>query len=126
MLVKKWSESEDYTHAFFTVPIILYIGWSRRQSFIDGRGWPITGLIVLTLATVFYILSLQLQIPSFIALSMGLTVFGAILYMSGASVVIEMVIPLLLLLFVIALVVVFALQRVLEHWETPKVVLNNL
>ena len=108
------------------MPIILYMGWSRRKSFIDGRGWPITGLIVLTLATVFYILSLQLQIPSFIALSMVLTVFGAILYMSGARVAIEMVIPLLLLLFVIALVVVFALQRVLERWETPKVVLNNL
>lgn len=101
ILAIKWAASEDYTHAFFTVPIILYMGWIKRESFIAGVGWGKSGLAVLLASAVFYILSLQLQIPTFIALAMFLTVCGIILYLSGPRVILEMTIPLLLLLLLI-------------------------
>lgn len=101
VLMLKWAGSEDYTHAFFTVPIILYMGWLKRESFVEGRGWQKTGLAWLVLAAFLYIVSLQLQIPSFIAVSMVLTVSGAILYLAGFKVLRDMSIPLLLLILLI-------------------------
>jgi len=101
ILATKWAGSEDYTHAFFTVPIILYMAWLKRESFAAGQGWQKTGLAWIILATALYIVSLQLQIPSFIAMSMVLTVSGAILYLSGIKVLREMFIPLLLLILLI-------------------------
>ncbi len=101
ILAIKWAASEDYTHAFFTVPIILYMAWTKKESFITGVGWGKTGLAVLLASAIFYILSLQLQIPTFIALALFLTVCGIILYLSGPRVILAMTIPLLLLLLLI-------------------------
>ncbi len=101
ILAIKWAGSEDYIHAFFTVPIILYMGWLKSESFITGEGWEKSGLAWIILATALYIVSLQLQIPSFIAMSTVLMVSGAILYLYGLKVLREMSIPLLLLILLI-------------------------
>jgi len=101
ILAMKWARSEDYTHAFFTVPIILYMGWLKRERFVDGQGWHKTGLACMIMSTALYIVSLQLQIPSFIAISMVLTVSSTVLYLSGFRILREMFIPLLLLVLLI-------------------------
>lgn len=101
ILAVKWARSEDYTHAFFTVPIILYMGWLKREKFIEEQGWHKTGLACMILATALYIVSLQLQIPSFIAIAMVMTVGSAVLYLSGYRMLREMFIPLLLLVLLI-------------------------
>ena len=101
ILAKKWAGSDDYTHAFFTVPIILYMGWLKKDSFLKGSAGSILGLICTVAATCFYLLSLQLQIPSFIAVAMVMMVVGSLWYLAGFSFVREMTIPILLLLLLI-------------------------
>jgi exosortase len=101
ILAIKWARSEDYTHAFFTVPIILYMAWLKKETLVEGEGWKKTGLIWMVIATVLYVVSLQLQVPSFIAMSMVLMVSGAVLYLSGFHALLEMLIPLLLLILLI-------------------------
>lgn len=101
ILAIKWARSEDYTHAFFTVPIILYMAWMKRDRLIEGQGWEKTGLVGVILATVLYVVSLHLQVPSFIAMSMVLMVSGVILYLSGFRSLLDMLVPLLLLILLI-------------------------
>ena len=101
ILAIKWAGSEDYTHAFFTVPIILYMVWLKKESLIEGQGWQKTGFACMILAAALYFVSLQLKIPSFIALSMVLTVAGSVLYLSGFRMLRELFIPLLLLILLI-------------------------
>lgn len=101
ILVIKWAGSEDYAHAFFTVPIILYMGWKRRLYLSGDNASEKTGLFVMVAAIIFYTVSLQLQIPTFIAIAMVSAICGAILYLSGVAALRELFIPLLLLILLI-------------------------
>lgn len=100
-LVKKWSTSEDYTHAFFTVPIIVYMFWQERHNLVKGTGNVGLGLPLVIGALLFYLLSLQMQIPTFIYLAMVLTIVSTIIYLFGLGTLKNIAIPLALLFLVI-------------------------
>ena len=101
ILAIKWADSEDYAHAFFVVPIILYMAWLKRESLMAREGGKISGLICMVAATTVYMVSLKLYIPTFIALAMVLMVTGVILGFFGFRSLVDMSIPLLLLLMLI-------------------------
>ena len=100
-LVRKWAASEDYTHAFFTVPIILYMFWLQRGTLAAGRGNTLLGLPLMVGAALLYLLSLQLQIPTVTFLATMLTIVGTIIYLSGVRVLRDLAIPVLLLFLLI-------------------------
>ena len=100
-LARKWAVSEDYTHAFFTVPIILYMLWMQRGALASGPGNTLLGLPLVVGAALLYLLSLQLQIPTVTFLATMLTIVGTIIYLSGIRVLRDLAIPVLLLFLLI-------------------------
>ena len=100
-LFQKWSASDYYIHAFFTVPLIGYMIWRKRAMLAENTGRPFAGLAFTALSILFYLLSLQLQIPTFIFLSMNVTIISCLIYVSGFRILKELAIPLLLLFLLI-------------------------
>lgn len=101
ILVEKWANSDDYTHAFFTIPIIIYMIWLRRDSLQDysGKGFP--GLLLVIGSLMLYLISLQLQVPTIIAIATVLTIISAFIYLSGLQIIINLAIPFTLLAMLI-------------------------
>ena len=100
-LARKWAASEDYTHAFFTVPIILYMLWMQWGALANGPGNTLLGLPLVVGSMLLYMFSLQLQIPTVTFLATMLTIVGAIIYLSGVRVLRDLIIPVLLLFLLI-------------------------
>lgn len=101
LLAGKWAASDDYTHAFFVVPIIGYMIWQRRDCLIESNGAPIVGLTLVVGSILFYLLSLQLQVPTFIFLATVVSIISAFLYIGGYSILKELAMPILLLFMII-------------------------
>lgn len=102
ILLNVWIESEEYSHAFLVLPIILYMVWSRRAVFQENQiRYPAVGLVLLVVSTLFYPIALLSQMRTVIAFSMFLTVVGAIVYLAGAKTLKELYTPLLLLVMLI-------------------------
>jgi len=100
-LCRKWTVSEDYAHAFFTVPIILYMLWMKKEALVAARGNSVAGLLLLIGSTLLYLLSLQLQIPTIMFIATILTVVSTIIYFSGFRILWDLAIPIVLLFLVI-------------------------
>ncbi|MBW2660286.1 MAG: exosortase/archaeosortase family protein [Deltaproteobacteria bacterium] len=100
-LITKWSASDDYTHAFFTVPVVAYMIWLQRDLLAESKGRPVIGLVLIILSIFLYLVSLQLQIPTITFIATVLTVISILIYFAGFRVLKEMAIPILLLFMVI-------------------------
>jgi len=100
-LAKKWATSEDYTHAFFTVPIIFYMLWLEKETLLKGTGNSGLGLPLVIGSLLCYLFSLQLQIPTVIYLTMILTIISTIIYLFGLSTLKHISIPIVLLFLII-------------------------
>jgi len=101
ILTSKWSASEDYSHAFFTVPILLYMFWLDRGKIANGLGNGLVGMSLVLSSLLLYLFSLQLQIPTAIFLATMMTIVGIIIYLSGVRVLKDLAIPVLLLFLLI-------------------------
>jgi len=101
LFVKKWSASEDYAHAFFIVPVIAYIIWLKREALAEHQGGSLFGLILVVLSLLFYLTSLQIQVPTLIFLTTVATIISALIYLAGFPVLKELTIPILLLFMII-------------------------
>ena len=102
ILVSKWAESEEYNHAFLTLPIIGYMVWSKRSALsLEQPLYSSLGLLLLLFAMAAYFFAMLTQIHTIIALSMFLTIVGVLIYLTGLQAVKELSIPLLLLLILI-------------------------
>ncbi|MBV5341436.1 MAG: exosortase/archaeosortase family protein [Deltaproteobacteria bacterium] len=101
LFVKKWLASDDYTHAFFIVPVIVYMIWLKREMLADNNRGASTGLVLVVLSLLLYLLSLQMQVPTLIFLATVITIITAFIYLAGFSVIKELAIPILLLFMII-------------------------
>ncbi|MDD2465152.1 MAG: exosortase/archaeosortase family protein [Desulfobulbus sp.] len=100
-LARKWSASEDYTHAFFIVPIILYMIWLKRDVLTKGDGNVALGLPLVICSILLYLLALQLQIPTIMFIATVLTMVSTLVYFAGFRILKEMAIPIVLLFMII-------------------------
>ncbi len=102
ILVGKWAHSAEYNHAFFIVPIIGYIIWSKRD---EIKRLPIQlsnlGLLLLLGSSLLYFFSLLTQVQTIIALSFYLTIIGSLIFLFGVRIISLLFTPLLLLLLLI-------------------------
>lgn len=105
ILVAKWASSDEYSHAFLTIPIIIYIVWSKRKALREIRQakFVYAGLILAIIAALFYLFSLLTQVHTLIALSMFIAIIGAIIYLAGVRAIVELATPLLLFAMLIPL-----------------------
>ncbi len=102
ILVEKWADSEDYTHAFFMVPIIIYLVWGKKEYLVNRQGGnTLFGLPLVILSILLYLLSLQLQIPTVCSLAMVMTLLSVLVYLSGFAAIKELVVPIVLLILII-------------------------
>lgn len=97
ILVEKWLASEEYSHAFLTLPILLYIAWRRRAELVARAGRHNNlGLVLLLPATAFYVFALLTQVHTLILASLFVAVVGAVIYLWGVAAVRVLFVPLLL------------------------------
>lgn len=101
ILVEKWAKSDDYGHAFFVIPIIIYMAWLKRECLTGNQTDGHLGLFFVVLSNASYIISLQLEIPTIISLSMVMSLVSILWYLAGLKVVKELTVPILLLVLVI-------------------------
>lgn len=102
IIVQKWLTSEDYSHAFLVIPIILYMGWLKKTVLLDNQPRHASfGLTLIIFATVLYLFALLTQVHTIILLSMFLTIVGVVIYLLGLQAVKELFTPLLLLAMLI-------------------------
>ncbi len=101
MLFYKWENSEDYTHAFFVVPIIFYIVWQKRSILQEREGSSILGGALVVLSLCFYYIASQVGVPTFLFVSVVLFVFSAMVYIGGFGSLPYFVTPLLLVVMII-------------------------
>lgn len=97
----KWSGSEDYAHAFFIVPVIIYMIWAKRQVFTARRGSSVIGLILVILSILFYLIALRLQVPTLVFLATIASIVSALIYIGGLNILRELAIPILLMFMII-------------------------
>ena len=102
ILVEKWSNSEEYSHAFLTLPIIAYMVWGKKDDLLNGeQQYALIGLLLVMLSTVCYLFALLTQVPTFISLSLYFTIAGTLIYLAGIKSVLILFTPLFLLLILI-------------------------
>ena len=101
LVVGKWSVSDDYTHAFFTVPIIIFMFWQKRGELAGNRGNLVLGSVLCAISLFFYLFSLQIQVPTVIFLATVCTIISIVVLLSGVRILGSLVVPLLLLLMII-------------------------
>jgi exosortase len=98
----KWAESEEYSHAFLTLPIIVYMVYQKKHELaITPARFTTVGLAVLIFSAALYYFSLLTEVHTIIALAMYLTVVGTLLYLFGIKALAELLTPLLLFLMLI-------------------------
>jgi exosortase len=102
ILAAKWADSEEYSHAFLTLPIILYMIYQHRGRIFEfPLQFSALGLITVILSSALYYFSLLTEVHTVIALAMYLTVIGAIVFLFGVQALRLLFTPLLLLLMLI-------------------------
>jgi len=102
ILVGKWANSEEYSHAFLILPIILYMVWQKQEILQEiQKQCTYIGLILVVFSMAVYFFSLLTQVHTIISLAMFLTVLGALVYLFGTKSVPILFTPLLLLLLLI-------------------------
>ena len=102
ILAGKWAESEEYSHAFLTLPIILYMVYQNKHRVLETPAtFTPLGLVTLVLASALYYFSLLTEVHTVIALAMYLTVLGTVVFLFGIRSLWVLFTPLLLLLMLI-------------------------
>jgi len=101
MLVGKWQASQDYSHAFFVIPIIGYMIWMKKDLLQKGKGGSTVGLLLLIGSILSYLLALKIQIPTLIFLTMTGVIVCAMIYLAGFRVLRNFALPFLIFLMVI-------------------------
>lgn len=102
ILVGKWLNSEEYSHAFLTFPILLYMVWEKRTVLLSEKPcYSLSGLCLVVLSTACYFFALLTQVPTFISLSMYFSLVGVLVYLLGIKSIQILFTPLVLLLILI-------------------------
>ena len=102
ILAERWAESEEYSHAFLVVPIILYMVYQKKNllpksSNLSTVPWTFPIIIFCSL----YFFSLLTEVHSVIFISMFISALFSIAYIYGISSIKLLFTPILLFLMII-------------------------
>ncbi|BBO81317.1 exosortase A [Desulfosarcina ovata subsp. sediminis] len=101
-LFNQWSNSDDYAHAFLTVPIIAYMVWQKRSSLKEkSTAGATSGIVLALISAVIYLLALHARIVFLASIGMVATLLGVVAYIQGFPAVKLLSIPFILLLLLI-------------------------
>lgn len=130
-LVKKWASLDEYTHAFFTVPIIIYMFWNKREFLTENIGrYSHLSVLLVVFSIIIYLISLQLQIPTITSLATVMTILSMIIYLTGFKVLKKFITPIILLVIIIPIpnqiYSMLTLPLQLKASQTSEIVINLL
>ncbi len=101
-LVYAWYSSDDYSHGFFIVPLVIYALWQKRVELSRLPAQPsVYGLVLIIFSLTLYVFSFYAEIKTIASLAMVFTIFGVVLYFYGTAIFREISFILLFLLFLI-------------------------
>jgi exosortase len=103
ILFNQWSELEEYSHAFLTVPIIGYIVWLKRKELQKQQSnWQqIVAMVILTFSTLCYLVASKFHFLSAINLFMVISMLAVLLYFLDLNSLLKLAFPLLLVIMLI-------------------------
>jgi len=101
-LVFAWYHSDDYSHGFFIIPVVLYSLWKKRQELSKIPVQPSSlGFVLLLFSLGLYLLALYAEIKTVAALAMIFSIAGVVLFLYGSAIFREIIFILFFLPFMI-------------------------
>lgn len=101
-LILHWSNSDDYSHGFFIVPVCLYIIWSKKEILKTITiNSSIYGLFLALFSLVLYLAAFYAEISTVASFSLVTLITGIVIYYFGFSMARELAFPIVLLIFMI-------------------------
>lgn len=99
-LISVWATDDDYSHGFFVIPLSLWMVWRKRATLISLTVKVLwIGLPLFAAGLIAYYISFVTKFHTVTYLSMILTIFGLLLFLTGLQPTKELLFPLLFLLF---------------------------
>ena len=101
-LINTWSNSEEYSHGFFIIPLCGYIVWTKWQTLIKIPIRPsIWGLPVVVFSLLLYVVGKYAGIGTVASVSLVPFVAGSVWFLFGFAMLVELAFPVVFLLFMI-------------------------
>ncbi len=101
-LVYAWSHSDDYSHGFFIVPLVIFSLWCKREVLYRLPAQSsYLGLILIIVSLIIYVLAFYAEIKTVASLAMVFSIFGVVLYIYGLVLFREIIFLLFFLFFMI-------------------------
>lgn len=101
-LINAWSNSEDYSHAFFIPPISLYLIWMKKQELSKvPTAMSMAGFCLFVGALFFYVVAFLAKITTAATASMILAIVALVWTLYGASVTKLLAFPLFFLFLMV-------------------------
>jgi exosortase A len=101
-LINAWSNSEDYSHAFFIVPISLYLIWIKKGELEQiPKKISIIGLCFFALSLSIYLVAFIAKIATITATAMVFTIVTLVWTLYGTQVVKLLAFPLFFLFLMV-------------------------
>lgn len=102
LLFGLWASSDEYNHAFLTIPIIIYMVWSKKDTLTKSDNHhSVFGFLLTGFSLAAYYFALLTQVNTVIFLSMYMTMFGIIIWLVGFGTLKNLLTPIFLLLILI-------------------------
>ena len=101
-LTEKWISSEDYSHAFLIIPVLVYMIWNKRSILSKhANEFSVLGLALMVLSIIIYLFALLTNVYTFISYSMFIVLVSTIIFIFGIKGIILLLTELLLILLII-------------------------
>ena len=101
-LISAWSNSDEFSHGFFIIPISIFIVWQKRATLkeipIKPANW---GLGIVMLSLLLYLLAHLAEIKTLSSISIVVLMGGVVIYLWGLQIFKELMFPLFFLFFMI-------------------------
>ena len=101
-LVKDWSIDPNFSHGFLIPVVALYMVWHKRETLQQIPVQPVNAGIVIIIIGMLAHIAGNLGAELFVQrVSMLITLFGAVLFLSGIKMTLALLVPMLYLLLMI-------------------------
>ena len=99
-LIHLWSNSDDYSHGFFVIPIALFMVWQKRQHILNLPKKPLwAGFPIFIIGIIIYYICFVIRFHTLMNLSMILIILALFLFISGWQITRAVFFSVLFLLF---------------------------
>ena len=101
-LIHLWSNSDDYSHGFFVIPIAVFMVWQNRQHILTlpvKSLWA--GFPIFLIGIIIYYICFVIRFHTLMNLSMILIILALFFFLSGWQITRAVFFPILFLLFML-------------------------